>query len=136
MHTQFIYEHPLLLIGIAICAMFLWLQTTTYYIAKADRLVIRRSGFVCMEILFDDIEEIEQIAISFDRWRQIRMYQLNWHLQQLRIVKRKGFFRYVVINPRDPTPIIEAFREFRTNLSKRTEIEITKRPPPSWLSAR
>src|SRR5437016_3770653 len=90
----------------------IWLRATTRYIVEADRILIRRAGFIWMTILFDDIENIEQIYLSFDNMFQIRMFQLNfsWRRPMLKIVKRTGFFRNIVIDPRDPAPVMEAFR--------------------------
>jgi hypothetical protein len=84
-----------------------------------------------MEIMFEDIEEVDYGAVFHRRRFEISLFQLRFG-KMLRITKRTGFFRYVLINPSDPTPIIKAFREFRTNLSKESNIDVTG-PPPSWL---
>jgi len=93
----------------------LCLRATTHYLVEADRLLIRRAGFIWMEILFRDVEEIQLQGIFFQKLSQIRMYQLAGFRKILRIRKRSGF-HYVLINPRDPALIIEAFRRFRASL--------------------
>jgi hypothetical protein len=90
----------------------LWLRATTHYLVETDRLLIKRSGFVWMEILFRDIEDFQYQAFFLSKLWQIRLYQLGFR-RMLRIRKRRGF-RYVLINPRDPAPIIEAIQEFAT----------------------
>ena len=68
----------------------LWLQATTHYIVEADRLLIRRAGFTWMEIQFRDVDEIEYQAGFFDKFLQIRMYQLGF--RKLLRKKRAGDF--------------------------------------------
>ena len=92
----------------------LWLRATTHYIVEADRLLIRRAGFNWMEILFRDVEEIQHRSVFFDKLCQVRMYQLGFR-KMLRIRRRRGF-HYVLINPRDPAPIIDAFYRFSASL--------------------
>ena len=120
---------------LTICAVLvgtLWLRATTQYIVEADRLLIRRAGFTWMEIAFQDVDEIEYQAGFFDKLRQIKMYQLGFR-KMLRIRKRRGF-RYVLLNPRDPTPIIEAYRRFRARgFDRPTPRADTAGAPPQWL---
>lgn len=91
-----------------------WLRATTEYKVEADRLRIKRTGFTWIEILFRDVEEIEHRSVFLSRLYQIRLYQLGFR-QTLRIRRRRGF-RYVLINPRDPASIWEAFQKFRAGL--------------------
>ena len=93
----------------------LGLRVTTHYLVEADRLLMRRAGLIWMTILFRDVEEIELRSGVFDRLLQIRMYRLGRGWKILRITKRRGF-RYVLINPRDPSLIIASFRRFRASL--------------------
>ena len=90
----------------------LWLRATTRYIVESDRLLIKRAGFIWMEIPFRDIEDFQYQRIFLDKLLQVRLSQLGFR-KMLRIRKRRGF-RYVLINPRDPTPIIDAIQEFAT----------------------
>jgi len=89
----------------------LWVRATTRYILEADRLLIRRAGFVWMDIPFRDVVDIESKPLFFDKLWQIKMSQLGSR-RMLRIRRRRGF-RYVLINPRDPAAIIAAFTAFR-----------------------
>jgi hypothetical protein len=93
-------------------AATIMLRATTRYILRPDRLLIRRSGFVWMEIFFDDVEEIEEQAVFFSKPFQIRLYQFVFR-RMLRITKRKGFFRHVLLNPRDPAEIVRAVAAFK-----------------------
>jgi len=111
-----------------------WLRATTRYIVEPDRLIIRRAGLEWMQILFQDVEDIEHRLVFFDKILQVRMYQLRFprfggprsarpipHSREmlnkgeaLRI-RKKGFLRYVLINPVDPMPLLNAFAEFKAN---------------------
>jgi hypothetical protein len=117
-----------------VCALIalgtLWLRATTHYIVQADRLLIQGAGFIWMEIFFRDVEEIEPQAVFFDKLCQIRMYQRGFR-KMLRIRKRRGF-RYVLINPRDPEPIIEAYHRYHTDIRARLKSEIPG-PMPDFL---
>jgi len=99
---------------LTICALVLVgtlsVRSTTNYTVQADRLLIRRAGFTWMEILFRDVEEIENQTLFFDKIFQVRMYRLGFG-STLRI-RRKGFFRYVLINPDNPRALIEAYHTF------------------------
>jgi hypothetical protein len=98
----------------ALClAASLWLKATTRYVVAADRLLIRRGGVVWMEIPFADIAEIDDKGGAIDRFFQFRMYRLGLR-RTLRITKKKGIFRCVLINPRDPAPLVEAFQRSRS----------------------
>jgi hypothetical protein len=109
----------------------LYLNATTHYIVEPGRLLIRCGGFVWMEIRYSDIEEMECKWVVFDSFRQIYMFQLGFR-KMLKITKRNGFFRYVLLNPRDPKPIIEAVHRFRANLV--TEMPREGGPPlPDFL---
>jgi hypothetical protein len=119
---------------LAIPGVTLWFGATTHYIVEPDRLLIRRAGFVWMEIPFQDVEEMEHRAIFFDRFLQIRLYQLGFR-KMLRIAKRRGF-RYVLINPHDPAPIIEAFYKFNALPTDRSDPSASPGPEfpfPDWL---
>jgi hypothetical protein len=109
---------------LTICALSvvgtLWLRATTHYLLEADRLLIRRAGLIWMEILFRDVEEIQYQAVFLSKISQIRMYRLGFGGKFLRIRRSRGF-RYVLINPRDPAPIIEAFRRFRASPAHRPD---------------
>jgi hypothetical protein len=117
-----------------------WLRATTRYIVEPDRLIIRRAGFEWMQIPFQDVEDVEHRFVFFDKILQVRMYQLHFprfggprsarpipHSREmlnkgeaLRI-RKKGFFRYVLINPVDPMPLLNAFAEFKANASHQAD---------------
>ena len=127
---------PDMTLTLTICVVLvgtLWLQATTHYIVEADRLLIRRAGFTWMEIQFRDVDEIEYQAGFFDKFLQIRMYQLGF--RKLLRIKKSGGFHYVLINPRDPAPIIEAYRRFRARGSDRPtdRADTAGSAPPPWL---
>jgi hypothetical protein len=87
------------------------LRGTTHYIVESDRLLIKRAGSIWMEIPFRDVEEIQHQAISISRFSEIRLYQLG--IRKMFRIKKKRGFRYVLINPRSPAAIIEAYDRFR-----------------------
>ena len=131
-----------------------WLRATTRYIVEPDRLIIRRAGLEWMQIPFQDVEDIEHRLFFFDKILQVRMYQLRFPQfggsrsarpipqsremlnqgETLRI-RKKGYFRYVLINPVDPIPLLNAFAEFKTNASR--QADTSEAGPgvqlPGWL---
>lgn len=84
-------------------------RSTTHYVIYDDRLVIWRIGFIWMEIPFRDVEEIKYQWAFLSQFSQIKMYRLSIPGRMLRIRKSCGF-RYVLINPRNPDQIIQAWR--------------------------
>jgi hypothetical protein len=87
-----------------------------------------------MEILFQDVEEIQHQLVFLDRFLQIRLYQLGFR-RMLRIRKRKGI-RYVLINPSDPAPVIEAYYRFKALPKDRSDPSASPGPEvpfPDWL---
>ena len=92
----------------------IWLRTTTVYDLKEDRLTISRSGWVWMEICFEDVDEILIQRAFVSRLRQIRLYRFPpLFFKMTRITKRNGF-RYVLINPENPQFIIDALQRYRS----------------------
>jgi hypothetical protein len=115
----------------ALVVVRLLLRATTHYVVRADRLLIRRAGFIWMEILFGDVEEIECKTFFFDKFFQIRMYRLGFG-KMLRITRSRKWNRYVLMNPRDPAPIIEAFRRFK-GLPVRRSTPLPYPGPRRWF---
>ncbi len=97
-------------IMVLLLAGALLVQATTRYVVEADRIVIRRSGFTWMAIRFDDVAEI-QAGGSFSIFN-ITMTQPAFRAK-LRIRRKQGLFPTVVINPREPLPVLEAFARFQ-----------------------
>jgi hypothetical protein len=65
-----------------------------------------------MDIPFRDVEEIQHQSIFIIKFCEIRLFQLGFR-KTLRLKKKRGF-RYVLINPRNPSTIIEAYDGFRS----------------------
>jgi hypothetical protein len=124
------------ILSLYVAAEILAAMTTDYKI-KSDRLVIQRLGFVWMEILFADVEEIETGFAFLQRFRQIGLYQLNIRTpfaafrNGVRITRRKGV-RYVLINPDDPELIVQAFRKYQASHWSEPPI-LSNRPLPDFL---
>ena len=94
-----------------------------------------------MEILFKDVEEIEQLTVVYGTISvQIRMYRLELDAMGDSYVSAKSRgFRYVLINPRDPAPVLDAFRRFKASRPEQPDLPPTPRPPsrlPDWLQPR
>ena len=85
--------------------------TTTRYVVDADRLRIRRIGFTWMEIPFDNVVEIQTGTFTFSMF-SIRMTQPAFG-KRLKIRRKSGIFPDVIINPSEPTALVEAFARFQ-----------------------
>ncbi|WP_424630181.1 PH domain-containing protein [Bradyrhizobium sp. SYSU BS000235] len=89
----------------------LFAAATTRYILEDDRLVIRRGGFISMEIPYRDVDLIEYIDDKPQFFGPERLYRLAFPLRNiLRIqIRKKSSFHYVLINPRDPDYLIKTW---------------------------
>src|SRR5262249_32279106 len=141
------------LVLLIVLAATAWLRATTRYIVERDRLIIRRVGLEWMQIPFQDVEDIEHRLLFFDKILQIRMYQLRFPQiggprsarpiphsrdvlnpgEALRI-RKKGYLRYVLINPVDPMPLLNAFTKCKTNAPRQADtLESPGLQLPDWL---
>jgi hypothetical protein len=84
---------------------------STRYVVEDDRIIIRRGGYVVMDIPFSDIDLIEYVVNKLGFTFHERMYRLALpKAKVLRLkIKRKGGLRYLLINPRDPDHVIKAW---------------------------
>jgi hypothetical protein len=85
-------------------------QATTRYVVESDRIRIVRTGFTWMNIPFDDVADIHVGSGAFSIFN-ITMTQPAFR-GKLRIRRKKGLFANVVINPREPIPLLESFARY------------------------
>ena len=89
----------------------LFASATTRYILEDDRLVIRRGGFVRMEIPYNDVDLIEYIDNKVGLVFHERLCRLALPKKKVvRIqIRRKVGFHAVLINPHDPDHLIKTW---------------------------
>jgi hypothetical protein len=99
------------IVELLVGASMLIVHGSTRYILEDDRLIIRRGGFVVMDIPFSDIDLIEYVVNKLGLTFHERMYRLALpKAKVLRLkIKRKGGLRYLLINPRDPDHVIKTW---------------------------
>ena len=85
-------------------------QASTRYVIEPDRILIRRTGFTWMEIPFDNVADI-QLGAGFSIFH-IMMTQPAFRAK-LRIKRKQGLFPTVVVNPRDPVALLQAFTRYQ-----------------------
>jgi hypothetical protein len=105
----------------------------SYYLHYAigdSQLTILLAAFKLMTIPYSQILEIE-VASIFDR-RLAQVNLSNGIRQMCRIKKSRGWFRYVIVTPREPKLLLDAFHTFR---SRANPIKSDTTPPlPQFLS--
>jgi hypothetical protein len=82
-----------------------------YEIGDAQ-LTIRFSALKLMTIPYSQIREIEVASVFGNRFSQINLS--NSMRKMCRIKKSRGWFRYVIVTPRDPKILLNAFYTFRS----------------------
>ncbi|WP_407117540.1 hypothetical protein [Bradyrhizobium sp. LMG 9283] len=104
----------------------------SYYLHYAigdTHLGILFAAFKLMTIPYSQILEME-VASIFDR-RPAQLDLSNGVRQMCRIKKSRGWFRYVIVTPREPELRLDAFHKFR---SRTNPINMTTPPLPQFLS--
>ncbi|MEH2513115.1 hypothetical protein V1291_004469 [Nitrobacteraceae bacterium AZCC 1564] len=106
----------------------LFASATTRYILEDDRLVIRRGGFISMEIPYRDVDLVEYIEDNGLFFGPERLFRLSLsRLRVLRItIRRKSGFHYVLINPRDPDNVIKTW--YRAKFPDEARAQGAQRP--------
>ena len=94
-------------------------------------LTILFSTFKIMTIPYSQILEIEVASIFDQRPAQIDLS--NGIRQMCRIKKSRGWFRYVIVTPREPKTLLDAFNTFRSQANPITEMSETNAPLPPFL---
>jgi len=92
------------------------------------RLKIRFFTFNLMTIPYSQIVEIELGSVFGDRIRQINLS--NGMRKGCRIRKSRGWYRNVIITPREPKILIKAFNAFRSLAAPADETNIDAPLPP------
>ncbi len=95
------------------------------------QLTVRFFTFKLMTIPYSEIVEIEVAAIFGARIAQINL--CNGVRRMCRIRKSRGWFRYVLISPREPKILLNAFHRFRSLADPVTEMREVNVPPPPFL---
>ena len=109
----------------------------SYYIHYAigdTQLTILFAAFKLMTIPYSQIMEIEVDSIFDQRSAQIDLS--NGIRQMCRIKKSRGWFRHVIITPREPKLLLSAFHTFRASANPIAETSDTTPPLPPFLSHR
>jgi hypothetical protein len=107
------------------------LQDGTYlnYEIGADQLVIRFRRFKLMIIPYSQIIDIEVASVLVNRSVQINLG--NGRRKMCRIKKSRGWFRYVIVTPREPEILLDAVNAFRLQAHPITEMgDINASLPP------
>lgn len=107
----------------------------SYYLHYAigdSQLTILFAAFKLMTIPYSQILEIE-VASIFDR-RSAQVDLSNGIRQMCRIKKSRGWFRYVIITPREPKLLLNAFQTFRSRAYPIAKTSHATPPLPPFLS--
>ncbi|MET4296578.1 hypothetical protein ABIB06_007373 [Bradyrhizobium sp. LB8.2] len=101
-----------------------------HYAIEDTQLTILFAAFKLMTIPYFQIVEIEVASIFDKRSTQINLG--NGIRQMCRIKKSRGWFRYVIVTPREPKLLLDAFHTFR---SRANPVKSDTTPPlPQFLS--
>jgi hypothetical protein len=109
-------------------------QQDSYYLNYEigdTQLIIRFFTFKLMTIPYSQIMEIEVASIFGNRFAQINLS--NGIREMCRIKKSRGWFRYVIITPRDPKNLLNAFRTFRSLADQVNKMSGITAPLPRFL---
>lgn len=102
-----------------------------HYVIGDTQFTILFAAFKLMTIPYSQILEIE-VASIFDR-RSAQVDLSNGIRQMCRIKKSRGWFRYVIVTPREPKLLLDAFHAFQ---SRANPIESDAIPSlPHFLSS-
>jgi hypothetical protein len=101
-----------------------------YHIGDAA-LTIRFATFKLMTIPYAEIIEVELGSVFTKRPSQVNLS--NGFRKMCRIRKSRGWFRYVLITPREPKDLLNALSRFRLLVDPITEFGETNAPVPPFL---
>jgi hypothetical protein len=107
----------------------------SYYLHYAigdTQVIILFAAFKLMTIPYSEIMEVEVASIFDQRPAQIDLS--NSIRQMCRITKSRGWFRYVIITPREPKLLLNAFHAFRSRAKSIAKTSDTTPPLPPFLS--
>jgi hypothetical protein len=102
-----------------------------HYEIGDTQLIIRFSTLKLMTIPYSEIMGIEVASIFVQRPAQVDLS--NGIREMCRIKKSRGWFRYVIITPREPKILLNAFYTFRSLADPITEMSETNPPLPPFL---
>jgi hypothetical protein len=98
-----------------------------------SQLIIRFFTFKLMTIPYSQILEIEEIDTRIFVKRSLEINLSNGIRKVCRIKKSRGWFRYVIITPREPKVLLNALYKFRSLTDPVTEMGETNAPLPPFL---
>jgi hypothetical protein len=101
------------------------------YEIGGSKLTIRFSTFTLMTIPYSEIDEIEVASSFANRFCSINLS--NGIRKMCRIRKSRGWFRYVIVTPREPKVLLNAFYAFRSLADPVTEMSRIHSPLPPFL---
>jgi hypothetical protein len=107
-------------------------EIISYEIGEAE-LAIRWFNFKLMTIPYSEITEIEVEWGFVDRSRQINMSNGVGSRKMCRVTKSRGWYRYVLITPREPKDLLNALYRFRSLAAPVAEMSETNAPLPPFL---
>jgi hypothetical protein len=83
------------------------------YKIEADRLIIKVSRFNWMILPFSAIEKIEPCEWIVSRdFRVLQLSNMMYFKNRYKLTKTGGTYRFVLINPKEPKVILDAFAAY------------------------